>query len=190
MSGSSASRALYYRSCTGPEGLLQFFGRVDVAREWFFHAPVPPEPRRQFRLPRPDQKVRVRVRLRLRPLGFWDLRVASPTRYQWGACSLRGCGPQPPAYGASASTMAWKTLPISVGNWREAARVGSDALSRSYGEERRPIFEESAKTSSPRAIRRTVHFSPPPSERDRRNSSGQEGAGDEVGSRVRAMSAL
>jgi len=174
------------------KGYWQFFGRVDVGEGWFFPCAGSPDTTKDnFDFRGLIQKVAgVRVRLRLRPCGFWDLRVAVADSTSGRVFIAGDAAHSHPPMAPSASTMAWKTLPISVGNWREAARWGSDALSRSYAEERRPIFGGDRRTSSP-AHQEDGAFSPAtiPSATGR-NSSGMEGGRPKSGRGCRAMSRI
>ena len=131
------------------QGYWQFFGRVDVGEGWFFHAPVPDDTHAgQFRLPRPAQKAAgFKFRCEFDHVGFWDLRVTVAKRYRDGRVFIAGdAAHSHPPYGGfglnngleDAANLGWK-LAARLQGW------GGDALLRSYGEERRPIFEQTAE---------------------------------------------
>ena len=131
------------------KGYWQFFGRIDVGEGWFFHAPVPADTTTDnFDFHGLIQKVAgCTFACEFDHVGFWDLRVAVADRYQVGRVFIAGdAAHSHPPYGAfglnngleDAANLGWK-LAARLQGW------GSDALLRSYGEERRPIFQETAE---------------------------------------------
>ncbi len=130
-------------------GYWQFFGRVDVGEEFFFHAPVPADTTQgQLRLPRP-------VAARPRASGsrasstMWASGICAlrwPTATRWAASSSPAMPPtaiRPMA--ATASTAGSMTWPISAGSSPPGSRAGAatPCCSRTR-EERRPVFHETA----------------------------------------------
>jgi 4-hydroxyisophthalate hydroxylase len=80
-------------------------------------------------------------------VGFWDLRVAVADTYQVGRVFIAGdAAHSHPPYGAFGLNNGLEDV-ANLG-WKLAARLqgwGGDGLLRSYSEERRPIFEETAE---------------------------------------------
>jgi 2-polyprenyl-6-methoxyphenol hydroxylase-like FAD-dependent oxidoreductase len=130
-------------------GYWQFFGRIDVGEGWFFHAPVPADTTKDnFDFHGLIQKVAgFDFACEFDHVGFWDLRVAVADRYQVGRVFIAGdAAHSHPPYGAFGLNNGLEDV-ANLG-WKLAARLqgwGSDALLRSYSEERRPIFEETAE---------------------------------------------
>ena len=129
-------------------GYWQLFGRIDVGERWFFIAPVPTDTRRDnYDFHKLLQKAAgFEFRCEFDHVGFWDLYIAIADRYQVGRVFIAGdaAHSHPPfgGYGLNngledATNLGWK-LAAKLSGW------GSDALLESYGEERRPIFEETA----------------------------------------------
>ena len=131
------------------KGYWQFFGRIDVGEGWFFHAPVPANTTKDnFDFKGLIQRVAgFEFACEFDHVGFWDLRVAVAEKYQVGRVFIAGdAAHSHPPYGGfglnngleDAANLGWK-LAARLQGW------GSDALLRSYGEERRPIFKETAE---------------------------------------------
>jgi hypothetical protein len=128
------------------KGYWQFFGRIDVGEGWFFHAPVPADATRE------NCDVRALIEraagfpfaLEFDHVGFWDLRVSVAARYQEGRIFIAGDAAHThPPYGGFGLNNSLEDA-VNLG-WKLAARLqgwGGEALLRSYGEERRPVFEE------------------------------------------------
>jgi len=131
------------------KGYWQFFGRVDVGKGWFFHAPVPPETTPEnydfhglvqraagFSFPPTFEHV-----------GFWDLRIAVASEYRRGRVFIAGdAAHSHPPYGGfglnsgleDVANLGWKLAAVLDG-W------ATESLLDSYGEERRPIFVETGE---------------------------------------------
>ena len=131
------------------KGYWQFFGRIDVGEGWFFHAPVPAGTTTENY----DFKARVQqvagfpFAAEFEHVGFWDLRVAVAERYQVGRVLIAGdAAHSHPPYGGfglnngleDVTNLGWK-LQAALEGW------GSDALLRSYSEERHAIFKETGE---------------------------------------------
>ena len=144
------------------KGYWQFFGRIDVGEGWFFHAPVPPDTTKDnFDFHGLIQKVAgCAFACEFDHVGFWDLRVAVADRYQVGRVFIAGdAAHSHPPYGAFGLNNGLEDV-ANLG-WKLAARLqgwGSDALLRSYSEERRPIFEETAEDFIAARIRKDGAF--------------------------------
>jgi 2-polyprenyl-6-methoxyphenol hydroxylase-like FAD-dependent oxidoreductase len=130
-------------------GYWQFFGRIDVGEGWFFHAPVPADSTREnFDFHGLLEKVcGFKVKCEYDHVGFWDLRVSVAKRYRVGRVFIAGdAAHSHPPYGGfglnngleDATNLGWK-LGAKIQGW------GGDGLLRSYGEERRPVYEETAE---------------------------------------------
>jgi 2-polyprenyl-6-methoxyphenol hydroxylase-like FAD-dependent oxidoreductase len=131
------------------KGYWQFFGRVDVGEEFFFHAPVPADTTKDnfdflgllhkaagFEFPAEFDYV-----------GFWDLRVSVADTYQVGRVLIAGdAAHSHPPYGGfglnsgleDATNLGWK-LAATLQGW------GGAELIPSYSDERRPIFKETGE---------------------------------------------
>jgi 2-polyprenyl-6-methoxyphenol hydroxylase-like FAD-dependent oxidoreductase len=128
------------------KGYWQFFGRVDVGEQFFFHAPVPRETTKDNYdfLGLLRRVAGFDLHAEFDYVGFWDLRVSVAETYQAGRVLIAGdAAHSHPPYGGyglnngleDARNLGWKLAAVLQG-W------GGDALIRSYGEERRPIFQE------------------------------------------------
>jgi 4-hydroxyisophthalate hydroxylase len=130
-------------------GYWQFFGRIDVGEGWFFHAPVPPDSTREsFDFHGLMEKVAgFKLKCEYDHVGFWDLRVSVAKRYRVGRVFIAGdAAHSHPPYGGFGLNNGLEDA-VNLG-WKLAARLhgwGGDGLLRSYGEERRPVFEETAE---------------------------------------------
>ena len=131
------------------KGYWRFFGRVDVGKGWFFHAPVPTDTT-------PDnydfhgliqQAAGFSFPVSFEHVGFWDLRIAVASEYRRGRVFIAGdAAHSHPPYGGfglnsgleDVANLGWK-LSAVLDRW------GGDALLDSYGEERRPIFVETGE---------------------------------------------
>jgi 2-polyprenyl-6-methoxyphenol hydroxylase-like FAD-dependent oxidoreductase len=130
------------------KGYWQFFGRIDVGEGWFFHAPVPPNTTRDnFDFHGLIQSVAgFPFACTFDHVGFWDLRVAVAEKYQVGRVFIAGdAAHSHPPYGGyglnngleDVTNLGWKLAAVLRG-W------GGEALLKSYSDERRPIFKETA----------------------------------------------
>jgi 4-hydroxyisophthalate hydroxylase len=139
-------------------GYWQFFGRIDVGEGFFFHAPVPANTTREnFDFHGLIQKVAgFNFACEFDHVGFWDLRVAVAKRYRVGRVFIAGdAAHSHPPYGGFGLNNGLEDA-CNLG-WKLAARLkgwGGDTLLRSYGEERRPIFEQTADDYIAKRIKR------------------------------------
>lgn len=131
------------------KGYWQFFGRVDLDDGWFFHAPVPPDTTKDnYDFHGLLRKVAgFDFACEFDYVGFWDLRIAVAEQYQVGRVFIAGdAAHSHPPYGGyglnngleDVANLGWK-LAAGLEGW------GSDALLRSYGEERHPVFKETGE---------------------------------------------
>lgn len=131
------------------DGYWRFLGRVDVAEQWFFHAPVPSDTTTDNL----DHKgllaaaVGTDVEIELDYVGFWDLRFAVADTYRQGRVFVAGdAAHSHPPYGGyginlgleDVRNLGWKLTAVLEG-W------GGQNLLSSYTEERRPVFESTAR---------------------------------------------
>jgi 2-polyprenyl-6-methoxyphenol hydroxylase-like FAD-dependent oxidoreductase len=131
------------------KGYWQFFGRVDVGEEFFFHAPVPANTTKDnFDFLALLQKAAgFKFAAEFDYVGFWDLRVTVADTYQVDRVLIAGdAAHSHPPYGGfglnsgleDATNLGWKLAAVLEG-W------GGAELIRSYSEERRPIFKETGE---------------------------------------------
>lgn len=126
------------------KGYWQFFGRVDLSANWFFHSPVPND----AVLDEYDYKsllysaVGAEFDFTLNHRAFWDLRFTHADSYRSGRTFIAGdAAHSHPPYGGygvntgfeDARNLSWKLAACQHG-W------GTDALLDSYTEERHPVF--------------------------------------------------
>jgi 4-hydroxyisophthalate hydroxylase len=143
-------------------GYWQFFGRVDVGESWFFHSPVPANTTRDnYDFHGLLQKVAgFSFACDFDYVGFWDLRIAVAEKYQVGRVFIAGdAAHSHPPYGAYGLNNGLDDV-VNLG-WKIAATLkgwGSDALLRTYTEERRPIFKETAEDFIEAGIQRDKEF--------------------------------
>jgi len=131
------------------EGYWWFFGRVDAAETWFFHAPVP----KDATVANLDAHSLIEraagfsLACDFQHVGFWDLRVDIADTYQRGRVFIAGdAAHSHPPYGAyglntgleDAVNLGWKLAAV-LGKW------GEPPLLDSYTKERRPIFVETGE---------------------------------------------
>jgi 4-hydroxyisophthalate hydroxylase len=127
-------------------GYWWFFGRVDTAGTWFFHAPVPADATAA------NFDVRALIEraagspaaCTFHHVGFWDLRVDVADTYRAGRAFIAGDSAHShPPYGAyglntgleDAVNLGWKLAAVLKG-WGRPELLGT------YTQERRPIFVE------------------------------------------------
>jgi 2-polyprenyl-6-methoxyphenol hydroxylase-like FAD-dependent oxidoreductase len=143
-------------------GYWEFFGRIDDREGFFFHAPVPADTTRDnYDFHAFLQRVAgFRFACEFDYVGFWDLRIAVADKYQVGRVFIAGdAAHSHPPYGAyglnngldDAANLGWK-LAAKLKGW------GSDALLRSYSEERHPVFRETADDFIEARIRADKEF--------------------------------
>ncbi len=131
------------------KGYWQFFGRVDVGESWFFHSPVPASTTRDnydfHGLLR--RSAGFDFACEFDYVGFWDLRIEVAESYQVGRVFIAGdAAHSHPPYGGYGLNNGLDDV-ANLG-WKLAARLqgwGSDALLKSYSEERQPIFLETGR---------------------------------------------
>ena len=147
-----------YYNVLDPElkGYWKFFGRVDLGTTWFFHAPVPlgtTKDNFDFRQYL-HSAVGAEFDVEFDRIGFWELRVATADTYQEGHIFIAGdAAHSHPPYGGygintgleDAVNLGWK-LAAALQGW-----AGSGLLD-SYNEERRPVFQSTARDFIERAI--------------------------------------
>jgi 4-hydroxyisophthalate hydroxylase len=144
------------------KGYWQFFGRVDLGTTWFFHAPVPPGTTKDnFDFSHYlHTAVGAEFDVEFTHIGFWDLRVATADRYRSGRIFVAGdAAHSHPPYGGygintgleDAANLGWK-LAATLQAW-----AGSKLLD-TYGEERRPVFDSTARDFIEKAIRSDKEF--------------------------------
>lgn len=138
------------------KGYWKFFGRVDLGKRWFFHAPVPPGTTADgFDFERYlHEAVGAPFKLEFEHIGFWDLRIAIADSYRKGRIFIAGdAAHSHPPYGAygintgfeDARNLGWKLAAVLQG-W------GGARLLESYDEERRPVFASTARDFIEKAI--------------------------------------
>ena len=131
------------------KGYWQFFGRVDLGTTWFFHAPVPlGTTKDNFDFRRYlHEAAGAEFDVAFEHIGFWDLRFAIADSYRTGRVFIAGdAAHSHPPYGGygintgleDARNLGWK-LAAALQGW------GGAGLLDSYGEERRPVFESTAR---------------------------------------------
>jgi 4-hydroxyisophthalate hydroxylase len=131
------------------EGYWWFFGRVDPAETWFFHAPVP----RDATVANLDAQSLIEraagfpLACTFQHVGFWDLRVDIADSYQRGRAFIAGdAAHSHPPYGAYGLNTGLEDA-VNLG-WKLAAvlqKWGEPRLLDSYTQERRPIFTETGE---------------------------------------------
>jgi 2-polyprenyl-6-methoxyphenol hydroxylase-like FAD-dependent oxidoreductase len=156
------TRSTYRVMHPGLNGYWQFFGRIDAEEGWFFHAPVPlGSTKENFDVARLIQEAAgFEFACTFDHVGFWDLRVALAERYQAGHIFIAGdAAHSHPPYGGFGLNNGLEDA-VNLG-WKLAARLdgwGSDALLRSYDEERRPVFRDIAEDFIAARIARDAAF--------------------------------
>jgi 4-hydroxyisophthalate hydroxylase len=147
-----------YFNVLDPElkGYWKFFGRVDLGTTWFFHAPVPlgtTKDNFDFRQYL-HSAVGAEFDVDFEHIGFWELRVATADTYRKGRIFIAGdAAHSHPPYGGygintgfeDAANLGWK-LAATLQGW-----AGSKLLD-TYDEERRPVFQSTARDFIERAI--------------------------------------
>jgi 4-hydroxyisophthalate hydroxylase len=131
------------------EGYWWFFGRVDPAETWFFHAPVP----KDATVANLDAHSLIEraagfpLACTFQHVGFWDLRVDIADTYQRGRVFIAGdAAHSHPPYGAYGLNTGLEDA-VNLG-WKLAAvleKWGGPSLLDSYTKERRPIFVETGE---------------------------------------------
>ncbi len=144
------------------EGYWKFFGRVDLGSTWFFHAPVPPGTTadnydfRQYVWSAVGEEFDVEFDY----IGFWDLRFAVADSYRAGRVFIAGdAAHSHPPYGGygintgfeDARNLGWK-LAAQLDGW------AGNRLLDSYDEERRPVFQSTARDFIEKSIETDRQF--------------------------------
>ncbi len=131
-------------------GYWWFFGRVDPAETWFFHAPV-----HKFATTANldahaliERAAGFGVACDFQHAGFWDLRINIADRYRQGRVFLAGdAAHSHPPYGAHGLNTGFEDA-VNLG-WKLAAVLhgwGGPDLLDSYTQERRPVFAGTGET--------------------------------------------
>ena len=127
-SAQAFSRALdVQRDESRPQRLLQFFGRVDVGEQFFFHSPVPPNTTKDNYdfLGLLQSVAGFEMHAEFDYVGFWDLRVSIADTYQEGRVLIAGdAAHSHPPYGGyglnngleDAKNLGWK-LAATLQGW-------------------------------------------------------------------------
>jgi 4-hydroxyisophthalate hydroxylase len=128
-------------------GAWQFFGRVEVGKSWFFHAPVRPETTskdHEYIHGIMEQAAGFAFPADFEHVGFWNLQIEVADTYRQGRVFLAGDAAHThPPYGGQGlnngledvTNLGWK-LAAALEGW------GGDTLLRSYSDERQPVFRE------------------------------------------------
>lgn len=138
------------------DGYWLFFGRVDLADQWFFHAPVPQSAiDGDFDFKRYlETAIGASIDFDIDHVGFWDLRFASADQYRAGRIFVAGdAAHSHPPYGGygintgfeDARNLGWKLAAILQG-W------GGSGLAASYHVERHGVFVSTARDFIARSI--------------------------------------
>jgi 4-hydroxyisophthalate hydroxylase len=130
-------------------GYWRFFGRVDPAQTWFFHAPVPADATTgaldMHALV--EQAAGFPVACEFGYVGLWDMRVEIADTYQHGRAFIAGdAAHSHPPYGAYGLNTGLEDA-VNLG-WKLAAVLRGWAPPRlldTYTAERRPILVETAQ---------------------------------------------
>ncbi len=144
------------------KGYWKFFGRVDLGSSWFFHAPIPLGTTkdnfdfRQYLY----SAVGAEFDVEFDHIGFWELRIAIADTYRNGRIFIAGdAAHSHPPYGGygvntgleDARNLGWK-LAAALEGW------AGDRLLDSYDEERRPVFQSTARDFIEKAIETDRQF--------------------------------
>ena len=138
------------------QGYWKFFGRVDLGSTWFFHAPVPAGTTKDnfdFRA-QLFEAAGAQFDVEFQHIGFWELRFAVADSYDNGRIFIAGdAAHSHPPYGGYGVNLGLEDA-RNLG-WKLAARLegwaGSKLLA-SYGAERRPVFQSTARDFIEKAI--------------------------------------
>ena len=143
-------------------GYWQFFGRIDVGEEFFFHAPIPRDTAREgFDFHALLRKAAgFDFACDFEHVGFWDLKNAVAETYQAGRVFIAGdAAHSHPPYGGfglnngleDAVNLGWK-LAATLQGW------GAEALLESYSQEREPVFRDVAEDFIASRIAKDAEF--------------------------------
>lgn len=140
-------RTTYHVVNPEARGAWQFFGRVEVGKSWFFHAPVRPETTaKDFAYVQRimEQAAGFEFPAQFEHLGFWNLRIEVADSYRKGRVFLAGDAAHThPPYGGQGlnngledvANLGWK-LTAALEGW------GGEGLLQSYSDERQPVFAQ------------------------------------------------
>jgi 4-hydroxyisophthalate hydroxylase len=144
-------------------GAWQFFGRVEVGRSWFFHAPVDESTtaadhdylRRLI-----EQAAGLSFPVEFEHIGFWQLRIEVAETYRKGRAFISGdAAHSHPPYGGYGLNAGLEDV-VNLG-WKLAARLGGwggEVLLDSYSEERQPVFARIGEDVIADGIRREAEW--------------------------------
>jgi 2-polyprenyl-6-methoxyphenol hydroxylase-like FAD-dependent oxidoreductase len=144
------------------KGYWKFFGRVDLGTTWFFHAPVPPDTTKDnfdFRA-HLHAAVGAPFDVEFDHIGFWELRIATADAYRDRRIFIAGdAAHSHPPYGGYGINLGLEDA-ANLGRKLAAILQGwaGDRLLDSYGEERRPVFQSTARDFIEQAIRSDRDF--------------------------------
>lgn len=144
------------------QGYWMFFGRVELGKSWFFHAPVPEDatPENYDFQGLLEKAAGVPFKAEFDHVGFWNLRVSVADQYQVGRVFIAGdAAHSHPPYGGFGLNNGLEDV-ANLG-WKIAARLqgwGGDALLESYSDERRQVFWETGEDYIASGIRRDAKF--------------------------------
>jgi 2-polyprenyl-6-methoxyphenol hydroxylase-like FAD-dependent oxidoreductase len=143
-------------------GYWQFFGRVDLQNNWFFHSPVPDDAdaeRFDFQALL-SSAVGRSFDAQLKYIGFWDLRFEHAVQYRKGRVFVAGdAAHSHPPYGGYGINIGFEDA-RNLG-WKLAAQIhghGTEPLLDSYHDERHPVFASSRDDFIARMISADADF--------------------------------
>ncbi len=143
-------------------GYWQFFGRIDVGEDFFFHAPIPRDTIREgFDFHALLCKAAgFDFACDFEHVGFWDLKNAVAETYRARRVFIAGdAAHSHPPYGGFGLNNGLEDS-INLG-WKLAADLqgwGGEMLLRSYSEERRPVFRDVAEDFIAARISKDAEF--------------------------------
>jgi 4-hydroxyisophthalate hydroxylase len=139
-----------YFNVLNPElgGYWQFFGKVDLGEQFFFHAPVPADTTEDNYDFHSMLKaiVGADIDVAFDYIGFWDLRIATARTYRAGCLMIAGdAAHSHPPYGGfgintgfeDARNLGWKLEAVLGG-------LAPETLLDTYSLERQPVFKSTA----------------------------------------------
>jgi 2-polyprenyl-6-methoxyphenol hydroxylase-like FAD-dependent oxidoreductase len=131
-------------------GAWRFFGRVEVGRSFFFHAPVADETTPNdldYLHALMEEVAGFSFPVEFEHVGFWNLRIEVADTYRRGRVFIAGdAAHSHPPYGGFGLNSGLEDI-TNLG-WKLAATLegwGGDALLDSYSEERQPIFVQTGE---------------------------------------------
>lgn len=154
------------------EGYWWFFGRVDAAGTWFFHAPVAEDATAATLDAHSliERATGFPAACVFQHVGFWDLRITIADTYRQGRAFIAGdAAHSHPPYGAYGLNTGLEDA-VNLG-WKLAAVLkewGGPQLLDSYTQERRPIFVETGSAITEGIAQDRAFLSRYSPQRDRR----------------------